>query len=95
MRVRIRLGSGLNRQPTNRKNTRLALALAALLRPASLMAFALGLWRIASDMSIAGEFPIREGVFSHWQVWVAAGFASELCAFLLNRYGITETDLEI
>ena len=28
-------------------------------------------------------------------LWVAAGFASELCAFFLNRYGITETDPEI
>ncbi len=95
MKLRIRLGPGSKRQPTNRKNMRVALAFAALLRPASLMAFALGLWRIGSDMGIAGEFPIQEGMFSHWQVWVATGFASELCAFLLNRYGMTETDPEI
>jgi len=95
MKVRIHLGNGRKRQPTSRKNTRVALAMAALLRPASLMAFALGLWRVASDMRLAGEFPIQEGVFSHWQVWIAAGFASEICAFLLNRYGITETNPEI
>jgi hypothetical protein len=89
------LGKGLQRQPTIRKNARVALAFASLLRPASFMAFALGLWRVASDMSIAGEFPIRDGVFSHWQVWIAGGFAVELCAFLLNRYGLIETDPEI
>ena len=95
MRVRIRLGAGRKRQPTIRKNARVALAFAALLRPASLMAFVLGTWRVASDMGIAGEFPIRDGVFSHWQVWVAVGFASELCAFLLNRYGMAEIDPEL
>jgi len=55
------------------------------------MAFALGLWRVASDMRIAGEFPIHEGILSHWQVWIATGIAIEVCAFILNRYGITET----
>lgn len=95
MRVRIRPGTGATRKPTNRKNTRVALAFAALLRPASLMAFALGIWRVGADMSMAGEFPISEGAFSHWQVWIAVGFASELCAFLLNRYGITEIPPEI
>ena len=95
MKVRILLGSGVRRQSTIRKNTRVALAFAALLRPASLMAFALGLWRVASDMRIAGEFPIQEGMFSHWQVWIAAGLATEACAFILNRYGITETNSEL
>ena len=92
MIVRIRLGSGVNRQPTIRKNMRVALAFAALLWPASLMAFALGLWRIAADMRFASEFPITEGVFSHWQVWIAAGIAIVVCAFALNRYGIAESN---
>ena len=95
MRVRIRLGPGRRRQTTTRKNTQVALAFAALLRPASLMAFVFGIWRVGADMRMAGEFPISEGVFSHWQVWIAAGFASELCAFLLNRYGITDLPPEI
>ena len=95
MKVRILLGAGVRRQPKNRKNARVALAFAALLRPASLMAFALGFWRIASDMRISGEFPILDGVFSHWQVWIAAGFAIEACAFMLNRYGVTETNNEL
>ena len=94
MKVRIHLGSGVRRQSTNRKNMRLALAFAALLRQASLMAFALGLWRVASDMRITGEFPFQDGVFSHWQVWIAAGFAIEAFAFVLNRYGIAESHPE-
>ncbi len=95
MIVRIRMGSGVKRQPTIRKNTRVALALAALLWPASLMAFALGLWGLAADMRFTGEFPIKDGIFSHWQVWIAAGIAIVSCAFALNRYGIAEHHSEL
>jgi len=45
--------------------------LVALLTPASLVAFVMGLWRVSADLDWAGAFPITQGFFSHWQVWIA------------------------
>ena len=86
MNVRIRIPRG---QPLKRaagKNRQAALAIGALLAPASLMAYTLGVWRLASDIGIAGEFGIT-GVFSHWQVWIGLAIALHLTSASLNRYG--------
>jgi hypothetical protein len=32
------------------------------------------------------HFAISTGLFSHWQVWLGAAAALQLCAQLLNRY---------
>ena len=50
------------------------------------MAYVLGLWRLASDMGMAGAFGIT-GLFSHWQIWMAVGAALQFAAWMLNRYG--------
>jgi hypothetical protein len=42
--------------------------LVALITPAALVAFAMGLWRISTDLDWASGFPIAAGFFSHWQV---------------------------
>lgn len=87
MRIRIRLEEGPQFQPRRGKNRRLAGALAALLTPVAVMAAVLGLWRILSDMGWTGEFAISQGIFSHWQVWVALAALIEAVSILLNRYG--------
>ncbi|HYZ85386.1 MAG TPA: hypothetical protein VE621_13335 [Bryobacteraceae bacterium] len=46
---------------------------AALMTPASLLAFVFGAWRLAADLGFAGQFAIDTGVFSHWMVWMAIG----------------------
>ena len=56
MIVRIRLKSGRPIQRKRGKNRHVASGLAALLIPLALMAYVLGLWRLASDMGFAGEF---------------------------------------
>jgi hypothetical protein len=86
MIVRIRLPKGRPIEPKPGKNRHIALACAALLIPAALMAYALGFWRLASDLGMAGEFGIT-GMFSHWQVWIAAAVAMQVAASALNRYG--------
>ena len=86
MVVRIRFGTGRKVERNNGKNRRVALALSALLTPGAVMASALGLWRLAADMKWTGEFAISSGLFSHWQVWLGAALALQLCARLLNRY---------
>jgi hypothetical protein len=87
MVIRIRFGSGPKVAKRRRKNRRMALALAALLTPAAVLALALGCWRIAADLSLASSFAIAAGLFSHWQVWLGAAAALQLCAHVLNRYG--------
>lgn len=87
MVVRIRLRS--RRRETHapvERGRQSALAVASLMTPVALMAWALGFWRLAADMKWAGEFAISEGLFSHWQVWFALGVAVQFAAFLLSRY---------
>jgi hypothetical protein len=86
MLVRIRFPEGrplLRQRGTNRQ---LSAALGALLVPASLMAYSLGFWRLASDMGLAGQFDIT-GAFSHWQLWIGLGVILHAAAISLNRHG--------
>ncbi|MGA2581315.1 MAG: hypothetical protein ABSH24_35580 [Bryobacteraceae bacterium] len=87
MVVRVRFPKGPKVRRTRRKNKQLAMAFASFLTPASVMAAALGLWRLAEDPHWAGDFAIRQGLFSHWQVWFAFAALLQTGAYLLNRYG--------
>jgi hypothetical protein len=86
MILRIRLPRGRPIERRYGKNRHVALASGALLVPVALMAYVLGLWRLASDMGFAGAFVIT-GLFSHWQVWMILGVALQLIGHALNRYG--------
>ncbi len=86
MVVRVKLGQGGTVSRKRGKNRHLALAAAALLAPVSLMAYVLGVWRLASDMGFAGAFGLT-GILSHWQVWIVAAVALHASATVLNRYG--------
>lgn len=86
MIVRINFGQGRAVRNAEGKNRHLALACAALLAPMSLMAYVLGLWRLTSDIGMTREFALG-GVFSHWQIWIAAGVTLHIAASVLNRYG--------
>ena len=72
MIVKIRFPQGRRLQHRRGTNRELSAAFGALLVPASLMAYSLGFWRLASDMGLAGQFDIT-GIFSHWQVWIGLG----------------------
>jgi hypothetical protein len=88
MVVRIRFGKGppIGSRRTER-NKKLALAAAALLTPAALVASVLAIWRIAADLKFTNSFAIPSGLFSHWQVWLAAAVVLQVCSRMLNRYG--------
>ena len=46
-----------------------------LLKPASLGAFLLALWRFGADLGWTSEFLITEGLLCHWQLWAALGMS--------------------
>jgi hypothetical protein len=85
MIVKIRFPQGRRLQHRRGTNRELSAAFGALFVPASLMAYSLGFWRLASDMGLAGQFGIT-GVFSHWQVWIGLGVILHGAAITLNRY---------
>jgi len=87
MKVRIRFARGPRVGRKRRKNRRLALAVGALLSPATVIASILAFWRIAADLNWTNRFAISSGLFSHWQVWVGAAALLHLCSRALNRYG--------
>jgi hypothetical protein len=90
MVVRIRFSSGARVRNKRRKNQHVALAMASLLTPAAVMACVLTFWRLAADLNFTGQFPITDGLFSHWQVWVTVAAGLQFSAILLNRYGKRE-----
>ena len=84
--MKIQFSQGRRLQSRRGKNRELAAAFGALLVPGSLMAYSLGIWRLASDMGLAGQFEIT-GAFSHWQLWIGLGVMLHIGAITLNRYG--------
>lgn len=92
MIVRIRLSQGRSRRKLGSGARRAALVCAALLAPVALMAWALGCWGLLADMEWAAGFAIREGLFSHWQVWMALGVGVQFTAFLLSRLARPEDE---
>jgi hypothetical protein len=87
MFVRIKFAKGSVVAGNSRMNRRAAMVVAALLDPAAVMALALALWSIAAARAWVGSFAIVSGVFSHWETWLGAAAALELCSLALNRYG--------
>jgi hypothetical protein len=87
MVVKIRLSPGAKLQRKQRKNQHVALALASLLTPGAVMACVLAFWRLAADVNVTSQFPIPNGLFSHWQVWLGLASSLQFCGTLLNRYG--------
>jgi hypothetical protein len=87
MVVRIRFAKGPTLRRKRGNNRKVALAAGALLTPAALVASVLALWRIAADLRVTNSFAIASGLFSHWQVWLAAAVALQVCSRMLNRYG--------
>ena len=92
MIVKLRLGYGPRVRRQGVRNRRVAVTAAALLTPFSVIAFALGGWRLAADLQWANRFAIASGPLSHWQVWIAVSFLLQVGAALLNRYAEDQED---
>ena len=72
--------------PGNGSDEVLGHTFAALLKPWALIAYVLGVWRLASDMGLTREF-VFTGIFSHWQVWMGIGVFVHIVSSVLARYG--------
>jgi hypothetical protein len=61
-----------------------------LLTPVALVGYVLGFWRLGADLNWVGEFFVRRGLFSHWQVWIALAIITQVGAAHLNRNSRTD-----
>lgn len=84
VRIRLRYEHAVRR--TVALNRQAALIASSLMTPLALMAWALAGWRLLADLKITGEFAISQGLFSHWQVWIAIAIVVQFAAFLLHRF---------
>lgn len=89
MVVRIRFGRGPVVTRRAGKNSRIAKLTASLLTLVSISFASLGLWRIGTDLNMAGEFVFSAGLLSHWQVWIGAAIAAQYTSWRLGRYART------
>jgi hypothetical protein len=92
MIVKVRVGSGPRIRRLGIRNRRAAITTAALLTPFSVLAFALGGWRLAADFEWSSRFAISAGLLSHWQVWITVSFLLQGVAATLNRYAETHEE---
>lgn len=56
-----------------------------LIRSLALAAGALGFWRLGADLGWTQDFVIADGIWSHWQTWLALAAALNTAASLLLR----------
>jgi hypothetical protein len=59
--------------------------IAVFLDPTALLALVFGLWRFGVDLGWTGSFVIGQGLFSHWQVWIALAIGIKSTESLLQR----------
>jgi len=64
-----------------------------LLTPVSLVGYVLAIWRLMADLKWVGSFFIEDGLFSHWQVWLALAIGIQMLASYLNRFGRPDNTL--
>lgn len=86
MIVRLRLPPGRPLRRRLQSNVPLALPVSALLEPLTLMAYAIGVWRLGFDLGMVHSFPLT-GFWAHWQVWIAVAVGLHLAAYKLADYG--------
>jgi hypothetical protein len=86
MVVRIRLTRTRATEGTRRKNARTARLAAIVLTLVAICLASFGAWRIAEDLGWGGAFVISQGLFSHWQVWIAGAVFAQWGAWKLLAY---------
>ena len=83
--LRVRLGSACTTGGS--EVVQLVSRLRRWLAPASAVAMLVALWRLAYDLDLTGRFAISDGLFSHWQVWMALAVLFQILDAMLDRFG--------
>jgi hypothetical protein len=86
MVVKIRFGRGPVVRRRQGKNSGIAKLSASLLTMVSVSLASLSVWRICTDLGLAGDFVFADGFLSHWQVWMGAAAAVQYLVWRLTRY---------
>ncbi len=87
MVVRLRLKLGTVRTRHGLEAVQLMSRFRRWLAPASAVALGVALWRLAYDLDWTGRFAISDGLFSHWQVWMALAVLLQVLDAMLGRFG--------
>ncbi len=53
---------------------------------ASVAALLMALWRLGTDLNWTDWFAISQGLFSHWQLWLALAILLQVAAIMLQRH---------
>ena len=56
-----------------------------LLTPVSAVGFVLAAWRLGADIGWTNDFPLSDGLLSHWMVWIVIGVLIQVFAANLKR----------
>lgn len=99
MKVRIHIPGGWTAGLGQARGLPLGPAIGSLLAPLALIAYLLCAARLGTDLGLL-QLSAPEGVWSHWQVWMALAVSSHLVArWLLDRgegsYRRTNSDWEV
>ena len=86
MVVRVRIRWGRIRGLSGARRGVLVSAFGRGLNLASVMALVLALWHLGNDLNWTQRFAISQGLFSHWQLWLAAAILLQVAATLLQRH---------
>ena len=62
-------------------------AVSGLLTLFAVVSLTLGGWRVFVDLGWLADLFLTDGIFSHWQLWLAAGVIFQLLAFRVIRLG--------
>lgn len=84
MNLRIRFPQGRKITRTSIRQREIAAVAGSLITPACVMAYVVAIWRLAADIGIAAGSSLQ-GLFFHWQIWLALGLALQFGGPTINR----------
>ena len=61
-------------------------AVAVLMGPAVLSAYAFAVWSLTADLGWTDSFPFAAGPLSNWMIWLAGAVALHMASHVLNRH---------
>ena len=83
MVLRMRFASG-SRPARTGVSFCFVVAAYSLLQPVAMALWCLAAWRLGMDLGWTSRFPIRSGLLSHWQAWIAIAFTTQFAGYLLQ-----------